>query len=81
MTNDEFQYLTDLECLDRIDLGMLQPSSKVKRPRRVQEHLFLRGWIRLEGLTSDTWGPTVTLRTRGLRALNRARDARQQEQK
>ena len=72
MTKDEFQYLSDLEELDQINLGMLMPSLQVKHPERIRDRLAARGWVRLED-ESDTWGPTVTLRTRGLRALERAR--------
>jgi len=64
MTGDEYRYLMDLKSLDDIRLGMRWPSIAVRHPEVTQERLVERGWVRNEG-------DFVTLRTAGLRAIQR----------
>lgn len=68
MTGDEYRYLMDLKSLDDIRLGMRAPSMAVKHPAETQARCIERGWVRFE---DDYAGGFCTLRTAGLRAIQR----------
>lgn len=69
MTGNEYRYMMGLKRLDDIHLGMLLPSTDVKRPEATTRRLVGRGWVRE---TQHGIGlPTYHLTSRGLRAVCR----------
>jgi hypothetical protein len=70
LTLNEFLYLRDLKGLDDIHLGMLGPSTLVKKPEQVRDRLAAKGWIRLEPWEAP-FDYCAHLTTRGLRAYKR----------
>ncbi len=69
MTKWQFVYMRDLEQMDNIHQGMLDPSRIVPKPDLIRKQCVDFGWVRLGRVAKSYGKPVVFLTTRGKRAI------------
>lgn len=71
MTKWQFVYMRDLEQMDNIHQGMLDPSRIVPKPDLIRQQCADNGWVRVGRVAKSYGKPVVFLTTRGKKAIKR----------